>query len=86
LNDRQFGEAIMKTFASRALNLVRWVLRELLGLFIDDEFLALAILGVVALAGALRWSDIAAPLIAGAILFFGCVCVLVASAVNEGKP
>jgi hypothetical protein len=34
------------------------ILKEIIGLFVEDEFLALAILGVVAIAGALAFSAI----------------------------
>jgi uncharacterized membrane protein YhaH (DUF805 family) len=55
------------------------VLRELLGLFVDDGSLALAILAVVMLAAisAALIPDI--PLVAGAILVFGSLGVLLAN-------
>ncbi len=48
-------------------------LRQLAGLFIEDSWLALAILGVVA-AAALLASLL--PSVAGAVLVFGCLGVL----------
>ncbi|QND69167.1 hypothetical protein HB777_35960 (plasmid) [Mesorhizobium loti] len=37
------------------MNVVSLILRELFGLFVDDEFLALAVLAVVAICGLLVW-------------------------------
>ena len=57
---------------------------ELIGLFVDDEFLALAILGVVAVASvAATWFHAAA--VAGGILLAGCVVVLLASAYRGAR-
>ena len=55
------------------------ILRELIGLFIDDQFLAIAILGVVALAASAAFLASAPPLITGATLLLGCIAVLVGS-------
>lgn len=61
------------------------ILRELIGLFVDDGFLALAIVAVVIAAG------IAAAVIpttnwaAGCILVFGCLAVLATSALMAGR-
>ena len=65
------------------MNSVRFVLRELIGLFIEDRLLAAGISAVVAAA----WfaEDRGIPPLAGAILVFGCVAVLLASAVSEKK-
>ncbi|MEO6947960.1 MAG: hypothetical protein ABI150_15715 [Nitrobacter sp.] len=51
-------------------------LRQLAGLFIDDGWLALAILGVVAAAALVASRQ---PIEAGAILLFGCLGVLFAN-------
>jgi hypothetical protein len=61
------------------------VLRELVGLFVDDGALALAIIAVVVLAGisAALMPDV--PLAAGAILLFGCLGVLFSNAVRAGR-
>jgi hypothetical protein len=55
------------------------VLRELLGLFVDDGSLALAILAVVMLAAISVALIPDIPLAAGAILLFGCLGVLLAN-------
>jgi hypothetical protein len=55
------------------------VLRELLGLFVDDGSLALAILAVVMLAAISVALIPDIPLVAGAILAFGCLGVLLAN-------
>jgi hypothetical protein len=52
------------------------VLRELLGLFVDDRAFALAIVAVVVAAGAVALFVPAAPWLTGAILLFGCLGVL----------
>jgi hypothetical protein len=54
------------------------VARELAGLFVDDGWLALAILGVVALA-AIFSALVPDPLATGVVLLLGCLGVLVAS-------
>ncbi len=54
---------------------------ELIGLFLDDAFLALATLAVVVLA-ALAGALLHQPLLAGIILVVGCVGALVVSAVR----
>ncbi len=62
---------------------IRFILKELVGLFVDDRLLAAGIVAVVAAA----WfaEDRGIPALAGAILVFGCVAVLLASAVSEKK-
>jgi uncharacterized membrane protein YccC len=55
------------------------VFRELTGLFIDDGALALAILGVVLLAGLFVSVMPSIPLAGGGILLFGCLGLLVAN-------
>jgi hypothetical protein len=55
------------------MSALRSMVRELLGLFVDDGSLALAIVAVVA-AAALAANE---PTIAGAILVVGCLAVLV---------
>jgi hypothetical protein len=61
------------------------VLRELTGLFVDDGSLALAILAVVLLAGALATLMPDVPLAAGAILLLGCLGVLLANVARAGR-
>jgi 2-keto-4-pentenoate hydratase len=59
------------------------VLRELVGLFVDDGALALAVVAIVALAGVV--ATLGLPLVAGAILLFGCLGVLLANTVSAGR-
>ena len=61
------------------------VLRELVGLFVDDGALAFAIIAIVALAGIMAMLMPGVPLAAGAILLFGCLAVLLANAVRAGR-
>ena len=59
--------------------------RELFGLFVDDESLALTILAVVALAAIVATLIPDAGLAAGAILLFGCLGVLLASVARSAR-
>lgn len=54
-------------------------LEELIGLFIDDGFLALAIIVIVAVATVLALWLRAPTLLVGGVLLVGCAAVLVAS-------
>jgi uncharacterized membrane protein YdjX (TVP38/TMEM64 family) len=54
-------------------------LRELAGLFVDDGTLALVIIAVVVLAGVAATLLPEVPLVAGAILLFGCLTALLSS-------
>lgn len=66
------------------MNIISFILRELFGLFVDDEFLALGVLVVVALTGLLAW--IAAPqLLVGGLLLAGCVAVVMSSALKASR-
>jgi hypothetical protein len=57
---------------------MRAILSEILGLFVDDQGLALSILALVALAIAIAFG-FHAPAIAGIALILGCVGALAAS-------
>lgn len=61
------------------------VFRELAGLFVDDGALAIAIVAIVAVAGALAILMPDVPLAAGAVLLFGCLGVLFSSAVSASR-
>ena len=61
------------------MQLLRLIAGELLGLFVDDEFLAVVIIAIVALAAVAAWL-LQLPALAGAVLVVGCVGVLVLSA------
>jgi hypothetical protein len=56
------------------------VLRQLAGLFVDDGSLALAILGIVALAALVSFLMPNLSLVTGVILLFDCLGVLFANA------
>jgi hypothetical protein len=53
-----------------------FVLRELIGLFVDDGALAIEILAVVALAAMLAALFPGAPAVAGGVLLLGCLGAL----------
>jgi hypothetical protein len=59
--------------------MIRSVLKELIGLFVDDEFLALAILAVVAIVGVLAFSGIVSKASCGLALVIALPLVLVLS-------
>ncbi|MBN9498956.1 MAG: hypothetical protein J0H39_19560 [Alphaproteobacteria bacterium] len=67
------------------MNVLSLIFRELVGLFVDDEFLAVAILAVIAGCGVMAaYTDIAA-LVIGVILLAGCVLVLLASVARGSR-
>lgn len=67
------------------MQIFRLVLREFVGMFIDDEFLALAVLVVVAAAAILAFG-LQAPMIwAAAVLVSGCIAVLAVSVIRAGR-
>jgi uncharacterized membrane protein YdjX (TVP38/TMEM64 family) len=61
------------------------MLRELAGLFVDDGALALAIVTIVVLAGIVAAMMPGVPLVAGAILLFGCLVVLVLNVAKAAR-
>jgi hypothetical protein len=61
------------------MNLLRATGNEILGLFLDDEFLAVAALIVVSSVAVLLKAFSVVPLAAGGILLGGCVGVLLIS-------
>lgn len=63
------------------MNLLRDILRELFGLFVDDGSLALAIVGIVVLALMLSGLD-APPLVTGGTLVIGCLGALAYSVLS----
>jgi len=60
------------------------LLRELAGLFVDDGWLAVAILAVVALAGIVSLVP-GASLAAGGVLLFGCLGALGANVIRAAR-
>jgi hypothetical protein len=67
------------------MNMLGAVVRELLGLFVDDGSLALEILAVVILAAISAALIPNVPLAAGAILIFGCLGVLLANVARAAR-
>jgi hypothetical protein len=61
------------------MNLLRATGNEILGLFLDDEFLAVAALIVVSSVAVLLKAFSVVPLAAGGVLLGGCVGVLLIS-------
>jgi hypothetical protein len=58
------------------------ILKEILGLFVDDQGLALAIISVLALALLLAFALQAPSGLAGAVLIVGCLGALAYSALS----
>ena len=67
------------------MNAIVLVFRELAGLVVDDGWLALAILIVIALAGVLSTVMPDMPLVAGCVLLIGCLGVLLANVTRRPK-
>ena len=61
------------------------LLRQLAGLFVDDGWLAFAILCIVALAAVLALLTPRLSLAAGAVLLFGCVGVLLVNVMSAAQ-
>lgn len=64
------------------MNLISLIFRECVGMFIDDEFLAIAILAVVGLAAACAYLFMLPQILVGGVLVGGCIGVLVSSALR----
>jgi hypothetical protein len=60
------------------------IFRELAGLFIDDDLLALAICVVVVLAAIVAAIAPAVPIAAGIVLLVGCLGVLLGNVTSTG--
>jgi hypothetical protein len=67
------------------MNALGAALRELVSLFVDDGSLALMIVAVVALAALSAALVPQLPLLAGAILLFGCLGVLGANVAKASR-
>jgi hypothetical protein len=61
------------------------ILRELLGLFIEDGALALAIVAVIIAAGFIAWLVPDQSLLIGGILLLGCLGVLFVNVMQAGQ-
>jgi hypothetical protein len=64
------------------MSILAGVLRELVGLFVDDGALALAIVAIVVVAAIVATLMPQVTLAAGAILLFGCLAALVLNVVR----
>ncbi|WNJ87978.1 hypothetical protein [Bosea sp. 685] len=64
------------------MTLFRLIAREFVGLFVDDERLALSILAVVAACGLVIWWFHAGHLAVALMLVLGCAGVLLSSVVK----
>jgi hypothetical protein len=62
--------------------MIRAIVAQLIGLFVDDEFLAAAILAAVALASALALPAAAPPWVAGLLLTLALPGALAASVLH----
>jgi hypothetical protein len=67
------------------MNAVLAVFWELIGLFVDDGSLAIAILMVVALAAVCASNTPHPPMVSGAILLLGCLGALVENVIRAGR-
>jgi|EndMetStandDraft_5_1072996.scaffolds.fasta_scaffold659616_2 hypothetical protein len=67
------------------MTIVSDVINELVGMFIADARLTVAILALVALVAALNKVWPAAPLLGGCVLMLGCVAVLVESVARDAR-
>lgn len=67
------------------MNALITAFREVTGLFVDDGWLALAILAVVAISALIAAAMPDVPLAAGAVLLFGCLGVLAANVARAGR-
>ena len=61
------------------------VFRQLTGLFVDDGWLAFAILCIIALAALLALLTPRLSLAAGAVLLFGCLGVLLVNVIRAAQ-
>jgi hypothetical protein len=61
------------------MNVLAALLKEIVGLFVDDAGLALSIIGVVAAALVLAFGLHAPSIVTGAVIVLGCVSALAVS-------
>jgi hypothetical protein len=67
------------------MNILREVAGGLIKMFLGDAWLTAGILTVVSLAGWLTGYGAVPPLVGGAILFLGCIVVLVVSVLLSAR-
>ena len=62
--------------------MIKGIWAELVGLFVDDEFLAIAIVALVIGIGVLRYLEIIDPVIGGAGLVIGLPAILISGVIR----
>jgi hypothetical protein len=67
------------------MTVIRSILAGLIGLFIDDGSLALAILGLIAAATAAVKAGWLAPLAGGLLLLAGCIALILESVYRAAR-
>ncbi len=67
------------------MNAIHTVIRKIVGLFVDDGWLAIETLGVVALTAVVRLWLQTEPMLAGATLLLGCFGAFTRSVVSVPK-
>ena len=65
--------------------MLKGALREILGLFVDDELLAVGILVVVALTAAIAKLTTLGTSLAGVVLLGGCLAILVLGVMRTAR-
>jgi len=65
--------------------ILKEIAAELLGMFVAEKRLAIAVLAIVAVAGSLVDFAGLDPLVGGAILLFGCLTLLVESVCRSAR-
>jgi hypothetical protein len=64
---------------------IRELFRELIGLFVDDGSLALALLAWLGITAAITWMSDYDGLIKGVILFGGCALILIENVLRKAR-
>jgi hypothetical protein len=67
------------------MTILKELAAELLGMFVAEKRLAMAVLAIVAVAGSLVDFAGLDPLVGGAILLFGCLTLLVESVCRSAR-
>ncbi len=67
------------------MNTLGEILNEVVGMFLADARLTLAVLGLVAVVAVLVTALRAGPFLGGGILVLGCVAILVEAASREAR-
>ena len=67
------------------MTVVKEVLAELIGMFVGEKRLTIAVLMVVAMAGCLVDFTGLDPLVGGAVMLFGCLILLIESVCRSAR-